>query len=145
MKTLNCEAVRMAASAAADGNPILEAAQLEDHLSLCVDCRREVERLGGLRQLLDSQKRRASTDQLWSRIEARLPAQPETITGSLRDLRVLVPASVVLVAYKLLEQLAAHNIGLLIKVAPLLLVVALFALLKENPFRINPGLQVKEN
>ena len=143
MKTLSCEAVRMAASAAADGHPILDAAQLEDHLARCGDCRNEVERLAGLMQLLDSQKRRASTDQLWGRIEPLLPAPTKAGRSASRDLWILAPTSIVLVVYKLLEQLTAHHIAFQLKLVPLLLVIALFVLLKENPFRVNPQLQVK--
>jgi predicted anti-sigma-YlaC factor YlaD len=133
----------MASSAASDGHRgSLEPAQLEDHLAQCGDCRREVERLGGLMRLLDSQKRRVSSDQLWRGIEARLAAQTPATRPS-RDLKLLLPTGVVLLAYKLFEQLAVHNTGFLIKLVPLLLVFALFAVLKENPFRINAELQLK--
>jgi predicted anti-sigma-YlaC factor YlaD len=143
MNTLNCEAVRMASGAAFDGHPgSLVPAQLEDHLAQCADCRSEVERLGGLMRLLDSQKRRASNDQLWSGIEARLAAQTPASRAS-RDLRLLVPTGVVLLTYKLFEQLAVHNTGFHMKLVPLLLVIAVFALLKENPFKINADLQLK--
>lgn len=143
MNTLNCEAVRMALSAAADGySGSLEPAQLKDHLAQCDVCRRDGEQLGGLMRLLDAQKRRASNDQLWSAIEARLPAQPRAASAS-RDLRLLVPTGIVLLAYKLFEQLAAHNTGVPVKLVPLLLVIAVFALLKENPFKINAELQLK--
>jgi predicted anti-sigma-YlaC factor YlaD len=133
----------MASSAASDSlRGSLEPAQLEDHLAQCDDCRREVERLGELMRLLDSQKRRVSGDQLWRGIEARLAAQTPATRAS-RDLRLLVPTVVVLLAYKLFEQLAVHNTGFQIKLVPLLLVIAVFALLKENPFRINAELQLK--
>ena len=142
MNTLNCEAVRMASSSASDGyGGSLKPTQLEDHLAQCGDCRREVERLGGLMRLLDSQKRRVSNDQLWSGIEARLAAQ--TSSRRSRDLRLLVPTGVVLLAYKLFEQFAVHNTGFQMKLVPLLLVIVVFALLKENPFRINAELQLK--
>lgn len=143
MKAINCEAVRTATSAQQDGEPgSLEPAQLEAHLAQCGDCRSEVERLGELMRLLDSQKRRASTEQLWSRIEPRLPAQSKSVTVS-RDLGLLLPISAVLVAYKLFEQLAARNTGVQLKLVPLLMVIALFALLKENPFKINAELRIK--
>lgn len=143
MKTLNCEAVLMASIAAFDGHRgALESAQLEEHLAQCGDCRSEVERLGELMRLLDSQKRRASNEQLWSGIEDRLAAQTPASTGS-RELRLLVPTAVVLLGYKLFEQLAVNNTGFQIKLVPMLLVIALFVLLKENPFRINAELQFK--
>ena len=93
-------------------------------------------------RLLDSQKRRVSSDQLWRGIDARLAVQTPATEAS-RDLRLLVPTGVVLLAYKLFEQLAVHNTGVQIKLVPLLLVIAVFALLKENPFRINAELQLK--
>jgi len=143
MKTVNCEVVRMESSAASDGHRgPLEPDQLEDHLNQCGDCRLEVEQLGGLMRLLDSQKRRTSSDQLWSGIEARLTEQTAA-RGSSRDLRLLVPTVVVLLAYKLFEQLAVHNTVFQVKLVPLLLVIAVFALLKENPFKINAALRLK--
>jgi len=143
MNTLNCETVRMASSAGSDGHrALLEPAQLEEHIAQCGDCRREVERLDGLMRLLDSQKRRVSNDQLWSGIEARLAAQTPASRAS-RDLRLLVPTGVVLLAYKLYEQLTVHNTAFQVKLALLLVVIGLFALLKENPFKINTELQVK--
>jgi predicted anti-sigma-YlaC factor YlaD len=133
----------MASSAALDGyGGALEADQLEDHLNQCADCRSETERLGEFMRLLDSQKRRASTEQLWSRIETRLAAEQPTVKTS-RDLKLLAPMGAVLLAYKLFEQLTARNIGLHTKLVPLLLVIALFALLKENPFKINTELHIK--
>ena len=142
MTTVNCEAVRIASSAASDGYPGgLEPAQLRGHLARCSDCRIEVEGLGELMHLLDSQTRRVSTEQLWSRIDARLAREPAIKVS--RDLRLLVPMGAVLLAYKLFEQFAARNTGLQMKLVPLLLVIAWFALLKENPFKINRELQVK--
>ncbi|HSE35981.1 MAG TPA: hypothetical protein VLG74_01685 [Blastocatellia bacterium] len=144
MKTVNCEAVRMASSAASDGyRGPLEPAQIEDHLARCGDCRSEVDRLGELVRLLDSLNRREFDEQVWSGIEARLAAQ-ESVGGASRDLRLLVPVGVVLLAYKLFEQTAARNIGFQIKLVPLLLVIVLFVRLKENPFKISAELKVNE-
>ena len=143
MNSVTCEAVQMAASTASDGHPgSLEPAQLEDHLAQCGDCRREVEQLGGLMRLLDSQKRRPSNERLWRGIEARLGAQTPASRVS-RDLRLLAPTGVVLLVYKLFEQLAAGNTAFHLKLLPLLVVIAVFAFLKENPFRINAELQLK--
>lgn len=133
----------MAWSAMRDGHRgSLDAAQLEDHISTCDDCRSNVERLGELMQLLDGQKRQVLTGQLWSSIEGRLPERSRSANSS-RDLRLLVPIGAVLLAYKLFEQLADGNTALLIKIVPLLLVIVVFGVLKENPFRINPELGVK--
>ena len=143
MNKLDCETVQMASSAALDGHhDSLETTQLEEHLASCSECRREVERLGGLIRLLDSQKRRASNEQLWSRIETRLVTEAPA-AGASRDLTLLIPTVAVLIAYKVFEQLAVHNTAFLIKLVPLLLVIALFALLRENPFRIKTELKLE--
>ena len=141
--TISCEAVRIASGAESDGyEGTFEPAQLRDHLAQCSDCRREIEGLGELMHLLDSQTIRASTEQLWSGIDSRLKAHEPAVKAS-RDLRLLAPMGVVLLAYKLFEQLEARNTGVQMKLLPLLLILALFALLKENPFKINANLQVK--
>lgn len=142
MKTVNCEAVRMASSAASDGyHGPLEPAEIEDHLAQCGDCRSELERLGELMRLLDSLNRRESKEQLWGGIEARLDSRAP-VSGVSHDLRLLVPMVVMLLAYKLFEQLATRNIGFQIKLVLLLLVIVLFVLMKENPFKISAELKV---
>jgi hypothetical protein len=60
-----------------------------------------------------------------------------------RDLTLLIPTVAVLVVYKVFEQLAVHNTAFQIKLVPLLLVIALFALLRENPFRIKAEVKVE--
>lgn len=143
MNKVNCETVQMTSSAGFDGHrDSFEANQLEEHLASCGECQREVERLGGLIRLLDSQKRRASNEELWSRIETRLAAEAPARRAS-RDLTLLIPTAGVLIAYKVFEQLAVHNTAFQIKLVPLLLVIALFALLRENPFRIKAEVKVE--
>jgi len=44
------------------------------------------------------------------------------------------------VIIKLLEMLPAHDLGMTIKLVPLVIVALLFVLIKENPFRINTEL-----
>jgi hypothetical protein len=130
-------------SADSDGyrNP-LEAEQIERHVAECGDCRLEIEQLREVMRLLDSQNRRVSNEKLWSAIEPQLTPQQSPSSG-FSDLRLMVPIAVVLVAYKLFEQLAVRNTALQIKLVPLLAVIVLFALLKENPFKINADLQIK--
>ena len=143
MKEMNCETVLVAAMAAADGHsPEVEASQIEAHLAVCGDCRSELEALGSLVKLLDSQKRRESDEDLWSTLEPRLldQAQPQPAAG---NVRMWAPIGLTLLAYKLIEQIPDRNLAMVYKLLPLLLVTAVFFYLKQNPFKINTELKLE--
>lgn len=143
MKETNCETVQMAAMAAADGHPAkMEAAQIEAHLAVCGDCRSELEALGGLVKLLDSRKRRQSHEELWRAIEPRLFDQTERRSAN-RNLKMWVPIGLILLAYKLFEQIPDRQLALVYKLLPLLLVTAVFVYLRQNPFKINTELKLE--
>ena len=143
MNNIDCETVLMAAMAASDGHPgKMEASQIETHLAVCGDCRSELEALGGLAKLLDSQKRRQSSEELWSAIEPRLSDRTERDSGN-RNLKVWVPVGLILFAYKLFEQIPDRRLGLAYKLLPLLLVIAMFVYLRQNPFKINTELKLE--
>lgn len=133
MTKLTCETVVMAAMAAADGSaPELTAEQIDAHLAGCSDCSTEVEQMRVLTNLLDAQKRRQRTENVWTLIEGRLPAQPAT-TETWIPFMVL---GVVLLGYRLLELVPDRDFGFVFKVVPILFVIALFSYLKENPFKV---------
>jgi len=143
MKEMNCETVQMAAMAAADGNPArMETAQIEAHLAVCPDCRSELETLGGFGRLLDSQKRRQSDEDLWRTLEPRLFNQTARQPAA-GDVKMWVPIGLILLAYKLFEQIPDRHLALVYKLLPLLLVTAVFVYLKQNPFKINTELKLE--
>ncbi|MFY9609760.1 MAG: zf-HC2 domain-containing protein [Blastocatellia bacterium] len=143
MKKMNCETVLIAAMAAADGHPAtLETAAIEAHLSACSECRGELEALGGVVKLLDSQRRRQSDEDLWGTLEPRLLDQNPRHPAS-GDVKMWVPIGLILLSYKLIEQIPDRQLALLYKVLPLLLVTAVFLYLKENPFKINAELKLE--
>lgn len=143
MKEINCETVLMAAMASADGHPAsIETTQIEAHLAVCGDCRGELEALGGLVKLLDSSKRRRSDEDLWSTLEPRLPDQTPRHQES-GQLRMWVPIGLILLVYKLLEQIPDRHLALAYKLLPLLLVTAVFVYMKQNPFKINTELKLE--
>lgn len=143
MKELNCETVLMAAMAAADGHPTtMESGQVEAHLAVCDDCRSELESLGGLVKLLDSQKRRQSDDDVWSALEPRLVVHAERLPAD-DNIRMWVPIGLILLSYKLFEQIPDRHLALVYKLLPLLLVTAVFVYLKQNPFKINTQLKLE--
>jgi len=134
MQKLNCEDVLRAQMAAADGEePGFSKDLLAAHVAGCANCHHELEQLQALDQVLAMHALSEPRVDLWpaieNRIAKRVPAwQSFALIGLL------------LVIYKLLEMLPARDPGMAIKLVPLIIVVLLFVLIKENPFRINTEL-----
>lgn len=141
MTELNCENVCVSAMAMADGEePLLAASEVEAHVRGCAACRLEIEQLGVMALLLDSQGRRVATEDLWPRIEPRLA----TATLSKRDSRewlFLLMLGLLVPAYKIVALMPDGELGPAVKLVPLAVALAVFALIRENPFRINTNLQ----
>ncbi|HYV05671.1 MAG TPA: zf-HC2 domain-containing protein [Blastocatellia bacterium] len=143
MNTIDCETVLMAAMSVADGSPAeIETARIEAHLAQCGNCRSELEALGGLAKLLDAQKRRQSDEQLWSTIQPRLSDRAEAQPAD-RTLKMWAPVGLILLAYKLFEQVSDRQLALVYKLLPLLLIAAAFLFLRQNPFKINTELKLE--
>lgn len=133
MKQINCEDVLMAQMAAMDGEASrLSQELIATHIAGCANCHAELEQLKALDQMLAGHTLSEPRVDFWPAIENRIPTrvgwQPFAAIGAL------------LIAYKLLELLPAHDLGLAFKLVPLIIVPLLFLLIKENPFRINPEL-----
>lgn len=143
MSELNCESVSMAAMAIADGyQPEVSSEQIGTHLASCADCSREVGQLQELSSLLDTQERRLRTENIWGGVESRLrdaaPAQSaSTVLPSFMFLGAL------LMGYRLLELIPDRDLSFLFKFLPILLVIAAFGYLRENPFKISSDLSVE--
>jgi hypothetical protein len=140
MTKLNCESVCMAAMAIADGyQSELSSDQIEVHLADCSGCRLEVGQLRSLSSLLDAQERRRRTENVWKLVEQRLPdAAPEQSTS--RAWYPFVLLGVLLLGYRIVEMVPDRDFGLLFKLVPVVLVIAVFTYLKENPFKIHSEL-----
>ena len=134
MKELSCEDVLMAQMATADGEePAFSKEQLAVHMTGCVNCQNELKQLLALDPVLTSHAVAEQHVDLWPAIENRI-AKPVL---SWRPFAVI---GLLLVVYKLLEMLPAHDPGMVFKLVPLVIVVLLFVFIKENPFRINTEL-----
>ena len=142
MSDLNCKSVSMAAMAIADGyQSELPLEQIEVHLASCADCRRELEQFRELSSLLDTQERRLRTENLWERIERRLVGARSTSTSAVLPSFIFLGA--LLLGYRLLELIPDRDFSFLFKFVPVLLVIAAFGYLRENPFRINSELSLE--
>ncbi|MGH9904876.1 MAG: hypothetical protein ACRD8U_04725 [Pyrinomonadaceae bacterium] len=143
MAELNCEIVCMAAMAIADGyQPELSSDQIETHLASCVQCRSEVGEQQALSSLLDAQKRRLRAENVWRQVELRLP-ETSTTQSTSQGWHALMLLGGLLLTYRIAEMIPDRDFGLVFKLVPVLLVIAAFTYLRENPFTINTELRLE--
>ena len=142
MTTLDCENVCMAAMTMEDGYASgLSADQIEAHLADCANCRCQVQQLRSLHSLLDAQKRRQSTENVWTHIEPRLPdALTQSTSQAWYPFMFL---GLLLLGHRLVEIIPNRHVGFLFKLVPVLFVIAAFSYLRENPFKINSELRLE--
>ena len=137
MNETSCEYVLMAKMAELDDEGAQISAQtLNSHFSICENCRTGFEQMQTVGNLLKRQTRREQKVNLWAVIEKRIGGQ----TAKDMNWKPFVLLGVLLVAYILLEMLPRQDFGLMFKLVPLVFIVGLFVLLKENPFKINTEL-----
>lgn len=139
MNTISCEDAVIATLAVMDGEePLIPAEQAATHVAQCQRCQQEVEQLQTTARRFAVYTRRPQQADLWAAIEADM-GDPATVFGW----QPFLLLGVALVTYKWLEMFPERGLALGFKLVPLLLAVALFAFLKENPFRINTELTLK--
>ena len=143
MNTMKCEDAMLTTLALLDGEETTEISSehAAAHLAGCENCRREIEQMQNTVNLFRGQQRREQSADLWFEIKQRLDEQTSNAPQIKWQPFLILVAG--LVIYKLLEMLAEREFGLSLKLLPLILVVALFGFLKENPFRINTELALE--
>ena len=141
MNQVNCETALLAAMAIADGEkPLIPAPDVELHLAQCDRCRSEVERLKAVIDLLDAQRRRERTESVWGQVAERLRRRERARTAS-DHWPWFLALGLVLAGYRVAVAAADWEPGWWFKLAPILLAIAVFCFLRENPFRVNPEVQ----
>jgi hypothetical protein len=142
MNKVDCEIVCMEAMAMADGyTSDLSPDQIEAHLADCADCRGEVAQFRALSSLLATQERLERTEDVWNRIERRLP-DASSIESTSHVSYPFMLLGLILLGYRLVEMIPDRHFGLLFKLVPVICVVAGFSYLRENPFTINSELRL---
>jgi hypothetical protein len=140
MNEVNCDDVLMAWMAESDGEkPTLAVEQVSAHTKSCEKCRHDIEQMLRVDSLLKSHGRYHHDANLWPAVEKslgspivpRLEWAPFGLFGA------------IFVAYKLFEMLPERAPGLAFKLVPLIFIVGLFVLIRENPFRINAELTLE--
>ena len=137
MRELTCDDVLMAWMAEGDGEEsTLSGEQISAHIQHCENCEREIEGMLRVNALLKKQAHQPHDANLWPAVEKRLGSRNVPRIG-------WVPFGffgAIFVGYKLLEMLPEKAPGIAFKLVPLIFIVGLFVVIKENPFRINAEL-----
>jgi anti-sigma factor RsiW len=149
-----CERIRISAMAIRDGeSPPLAEQEVKKHLESCADCRLEIGRQEQAIDLLDGRSRRVFAQDVWPRLSPSLVRRVGQV-GQVRQARPqgharpeqsanalpFVILCLFLLAYKVVEVLPFVTAGVAVKLIPVGVLVLFFALLKQNPFEINPNL-----
>jgi predicted anti-sigma-YlaC factor YlaD len=139
----SCESVCLATMATLDGHESeLTHETIENHLANCPQCREEVKQMRAIDQLLGVQERREQTADVWPAVRARITVQGQQKTTSSTWLPFMV-LGLLLFAYWLLELIPQLDLGMMFKIVPVLIVIAIFIYVKENPFKINAELRLE--
>ena len=141
MTNNDCESIRIAAMALADGEESsLSTKQIESHVFNCDACREEIEQLRVTTELLSSHRRLNPNVNVWPMVNERIEAASAG-TQQFRW-RLLLLFGIPLFGYKLLMlNLAAPSLWS--RLVPIVLAIAIFGYLKTNPFKINTELRLE--
>lgn len=143
MNQVSCESVRLAAMAVADGEmPLIPAPDIELHLAQCDRCPGDVEWLRDVIDLLSAQSRRERTESVWGRVAERL-SRGEQARWASDHWPWFLLLGLFLAGYRVVVAALGWAPGLWFKLVPALLAIAVFGLLRENPFKVNPELQAQ--
>lgn len=137
----SCESVCLAMMATLDGREAgLSHEKIERHLADCARCREEVEQLRAINGRLAAQERREHIADVWPVVRAQINVHEQRKTTSSTWLLVL---GSLLLGYWLLEMIPQLDLGMIFKVVPVLIAIAIFFYVKENPFKINAQLRLE--
>ena len=140
MNDVNCDDVLMAWMAESDGEKsTLAGDQISAHINSCGKCQQEVEQILRVDSVLKRQTRQQHDANLWPDVEKHLDSR----SGPQIGWAPFGLFGAIFVAYKLFERLSERDPGLAFKLLPLILIVGLFVLIRENPFRINAELTLE--
>lgn len=137
MYEVKCDEVLMAWMAEGDGEePAVSGEQISSHIQSCGNCQQVVEQMLLVDSLLKRQARHQHDVKLWPVVEKQLGSR----SVNQIEWAPFGLLATIFVVYKLLEMLPERAPGMAFKLVPLILMIGLFVLIKENPFRINAEL-----
>jgi hypothetical protein len=114
MKSDECEETILSLMAIFDGEPpLISKEQAARHVNGCALCQTEIKRQEAAANMLSRQKRRADVVNLWLEIEKSISDKPIAKPIVSRNFFLLLGA--ILVIYKLVEMISAHDLGFMFK------------------------------
>ena len=133
---MTCEEARMAAMAFREGETAATSrTAVEAHVTGCLACRQELAELAKIDGIWKGHARRLHTADLWPAIEPRITR---------RWRRWLTALAATLVIFRCIELFPDRTLGLWTQVVPLGAAIAIFVILRRNPFQISTGLRLSE-
>jgi hypothetical protein len=128
--------------AIADGEkPQLQIEQIKTHCVNCANCRLEIEHVSAILGSLDFQTRLRPQENIWPLVERHLNRTPAR--KAQLGARGLLLLGSLLFAYKIILMIPERDLGLWVRLIPVLLVIIVFTYVKENPFKINAELKLE--
>lgn len=161
MNQASCESICIAAMAIADGEtPKIPLAEIKSHLDQCTVCRTEVEQLNGVTALLDGSRRSEMPVDVWAGLAASIghANRADQVNQANRANRAnraertpkasenwpwLLALGLLLAGFRIAGTVFEWKADLWFTLAPVLLAIAVFWLLRENPLRVNSELQLQ--
>jgi anti-sigma factor RsiW len=138
---MKCEELLLAKMAELDGEwSEFSIEAVDAHLLDCASCRSELEMLLAVNETFDRHMRVEHDANVWPAVQRSLVTQ----RGEVRW-RTFAVFALALAAFKIVAMSMENDPGWLIGLVPLVLAATLFAVLKENPFKVNTELLLESN
>ena len=131
---MKCEEAMIMKMAELDGEQA-RSVEADTHIEGCENCRREVAAMRSLDGIFGVHRAARADTNLWPEVRERIGRQESSIGWQIFAIPVLA-----LVAFKIVVMSLENEPGLLFGLVPLAIAAVLFALLRENPFRVNTEL-----
>lgn len=131
---MKCEEALMMKRAELDGEQT-RSVETDAHIEECENCRREMAAMQRLDDLFDAHTPVQSDATVWPQVHEQISKQRSNVGWMIFAVPVLA-----LVAFKIIAMSLQNEPGLLFGLVPLAIAAVLFALLRENPFRVNTEL-----
>ena len=131
---MNCDEALMMKMAELDGEQE-GSKEVDAHIDGCDKCRLELDAMRNLDELFQKHERVESNARVWPAVSERI-SKTESWVGW----QIFAVAALALVVFKIVTMSLANEPGFLFGLVPLAIAAVLFALLRENPFKVNTEL-----
>jgi predicted anti-sigma-YlaC factor YlaD len=135
---MNCDEALMMKMAELDGERT-RSADVDSHVDSCENCCRDLALMRNLDELFQKHERVESNSTVWPAVNERISKQASRVGW-----HIFAVAALALVAFKIIGMSLANEPGFLFGLVPLAIAGVLFALLRENPFKVNTELVLEK-